>query len=943
MPAIRPVEVKVGRTAGDVLAGLLAVVALGGLLAGVPYALLRFFGSPIPAGGFSLSALTGEVGLSTVLDLLSILVWLAWAQLAACVLVELYAGVRKIGVPRRVPFAGGTQAVAHRLVTAALLLFTAAATVTPLISAVAPAKPATSSMSAVVSGIVQAERQEDPAPLAPVHKTKKVYVVQPPEGRHHESLWEIADKCLGEGRRYKEIYRLNEHKTQPDGSRLRMADLIRPGWVLDMPDDAVNVHVVPIGEGRDDILHQHHDKPAELDGHTHYEIADQSPATDVTQATETRSPDARSNETHPYSRPKHAAPELTPAQDTGAEFGLPDYLAAASLVSAGLLAALGRRRREQLWSRAFGRRLPDTTEGAALAEVAMLLGSDVAGTRLLDIGLRHLSRALGAQGRTPPTVYGAFLAPGRLDLWIHPADRDAPAPWVVADGGQVWRLTSVDARQISEADLTGVLAPYPGLVSLGAGQGGRVLVDLEAAHGIVNLRGRAHVVTAALAAVAAELATNRWSDHMRLVLVGFGADLTLIAPDRITAVGTLAEALPELEARTADVRRALAAAGADSVLTGRARGVYGEAWMPTYLLSAVPPTPQEAARLSELAKTGTRLASGYLIAGDELPTPAWTWDLTPDGRASIPALGLEADGQLLPEQQYEQVIELFRATTRDGVPLPEPEPNGPAAAQLHPSFRPAVEVRILGGVEVVAPGPVEEERVAACAELVAYLAAHPEGVHPMVLGGALWPKGVEASVRDSAIARVRTWLGADGTGRPNLIADADGRLRLGPAVQVDWWLFQELIRPSGGASHASADPHDEAARLGRALALVRGPLAERVPRGRYGWLATGTLAREVPARVGDAAHRLSDLRLNAGDAKGAAEAALSGLRGSADDETLWRDLLRAAHASGDPATLRHWIGIARQRAAVEFGGRMAPETEALIEELHPAVLERAAG
>nr|BFE86548.1 hypothetical protein GCM10020093_091490 [Planobispora longispora] len=100
-------------------------------------------------------------------------------------------------------------------------------------------------------------------------KAKKVYVVQPPHGRHHESLWEIAEKCLGDGRRYPEIYRLNQHKEQPDGSRLRMADLIRPGWVLDMPDDARNVHIVPAAQPRTATLEEHPGKPAELDGRTH--------------------------------------------------------------------------------------------------------------------------------------------------------------------------------------------------------------------------------------------------------------------------------------------------------------------------------------------------------------------------------------------------------------------------------------------------------------------------------------------------------------------------------------------------------------------------------------------------------------------------------------------------------------------------------------------------
>jgi len=932
---------KAERTPADVVLGILAILALLGLIAGVPYGLLRFFGSPIPEGGLSLSMLTDEVSLSTILDLLSILVWLAWLQLVACVAVELWAGVRNVGVPHRVPFAGGTQALAHRLVTAALLLFTAAAAVTPLVTAGSHAKPAPPAAAAVVEqGQAEAQAEEDRA-LVPVKKTKKVYVVQPPAGRHHESLWEIAEKCLGDGRRYKEVYELNKHRVQPDGTKLQMADLIRPGWVLDMPDDAINVHTVPVDDDKPEILDAHPDKPSSLDGETrHFD-----PASGGDQATgggaQGRGQDLGDPEdTREFRVPKtsdarddaRAAAEDTPA------LALPDFLAAASLAAAGLLAALGQRRRMQLWQRAFGRRLPNPEGDAALAEMALLLGADPYGTRLLDLGLRHLNRALAEQGRTPPTVYGTFLSPGHLDLWIHPADRDAPAPWVAVDNGSVWRLSAADGHRLPEDALAGTLAPYPGMVSLGTRDGGRVLVDLEAAHGLINVRGRPHIVAAALAAVAVELATNRWSDHMRLILVGLSPDLALIAPDRITVVPTLAEALPELEARTADVQRALAASGVGSVLTGRCRGVYGEAWMPTYLLSAVPPTPAEAARLAEIAKTGSRLASGYLVAGDDVAGAAWTWELTPDGRASIKALGLDVQGQLLPEQQYAQVIELFRSADGGGVPLPDPDPSGPVAAQLSASFRPSAEVRLLGPAEVLAPGPIEDERRAICTELVCYLAAHPGGVHPRVLGGALWPRGVEASVRDAVIARARDWLGVDSAGRPNLVTAADGRLSLGPEVSVDWQIFLELARLAARDGNGGG-PH-----LARALTLVRGPLLYGRPPGRYLWLAGDPLAFEVSARVADAAHRLSELRLAAGDPRGGVDAALAGLRLADGDETLWRDLLRAAHAGGDLNEVRHWVGqLRRWAAASHLKGRLMPETEALIEELLPAPAYQQAG
>src|SRR5581483_9241302 len=55
--------------------------------------------------------------------------------------------------------------------------------------------------------------------------SEKIYVVQPPAGRFHESLWEIAQHHLGDGRRYREIFELNKDRVQPDGSKLTIASL----------------------------------------------------------------------------------------------------------------------------------------------------------------------------------------------------------------------------------------------------------------------------------------------------------------------------------------------------------------------------------------------------------------------------------------------------------------------------------------------------------------------------------------------------------------------------------------------------------------------------------------------------------------------------------------------------------------------------------------------
>ncbi|MDH2423956.1 bacterial transcriptional activator domain-containing protein [Sphaerisporangium sp. TRM90804] len=1025
-PASPHGRIRPRRTAWDVVAGVAALIALAALMGGVPYALLRFAGPPLPADLLDGELLTSQISPSTAVAILVLLVWLTWAQLVVCVVVEVYSGIRKIGMPVRVPLSGGSQALANRLVSAALALFTASAVAIPIAGAASPppARPP------VVATQLTAPIPEQYAVLEDVREVKKVYVVQPPHGRHHESLWEIADKCLGDGRRYPEIYRLNQHKSQPDGSRLQMADLIKPGWVLDMPDDARNVHVVPADESRVVTLRHHPGKPAELDGRTQFVTAESGrPAGQMPGARgeagavggadrETARPEAPERgegradgaaggeaadgarqdgaarpdqggaarpdqggtggvaqggaggaaqggglagsglelppppvgdrppglpavpnlpaaSAVPKAPKASAVPSVKPgetswsdraqrpegldrpqAQDTGG-LDLVDYLAGGSLAAAGLLVALGRRRREQLWHRAFGHRIVRPRGDAAGAEVALRLGSDAPGGKMLDNGLRLLGKLLAEQGRVPPTIYAVHLSARGLDLWIHPPEPDAPEPWESHDGGRTWRLLAHEGRAIDEHALADVPAPYPGLVSLGVTESGRVLIDLEAAHGVIAMTG--HRVREALAALAVELATNRWSDEMRVTLVGFGADLATIAPHRVRSVGSLAEALPELEARARETEPAA------QVLTGRVHGrAAAPAWPPHFLLSAIAPDPDDAVRLARLGRAGTRMAAGYVIAG-EVPHATWTWEITEEGKARVEALGVTVAAQLLPRRHYEAVVDLFRTAGRhEGEPVREEEP----AREF--TTTPSVNVRILGPIEIGPVPPLEEGRAELACEMIVYLASHPAGVHPVVLGGILWPRGVQAVVRDAAIARVAEWLGTDSQGRPNLRADDTGRLRLGPEVRSDWQLFRELVRRSHN------DPGGRAVLLDKALGLVRGPLLSGRPRGRYAWLAADELEYEVTASVADAAHRLCEVRLAHDDAEGAVAAVRAGLLLAADDEGLWRDLLRSAHATGDPLKLRAVAdGLHRRASSHPYGGGMAPETEALIDELLP--------
>jgi hypothetical protein len=951
------------RSAGDLLAGLGAVLILLVLLAGVPAALLATAGSPIPHTMPAPSLLIHRLDILATLKILSVVVWLAWLQLVVCLIAEVRAAVRNTGMPPRVPLAGGIQPAVHRLVTAALLLFSATTALSPAFSHQPPGvPPAVASAPAGGSGVASpaanppagqgtgqagagglgepggpgaAGRSGRPASgqgqaLEPAHhgvrRTEKIYVVQPPEGRYHESLWEIAQNHLGDGRRYREIFELNAGRVQPDGSKLTIASLIRPGWVLRMPRDShgPGIRVVTLHEHAGGDARAGHGT-AGGDGTAGSAPAGSAPAGSAPAGLAPAGPARPATTQPPPARPGAAGDgEPVPTAPGGAVPAgpavYPYELAAAALLAAGVLSALGRRRREQLWHRAFGRRVavPVRPAPAAAAEVALRLGADEPSAHMLDTALRHLAEALAAQGRALPTVFAAHVGHHQLDLWVASADREAPAPWVAVDDGQVWRLPLAVVPGLDADRVAGAGAPYPGLVSIGTDATGRVLIDLEAAQGLIAVAGEPHLVQAALAAMAVELVTNRWSGPVSITLVGFGADLAALAPGQVSAVGSLDEALPALVARAGPAAESLAAPGAEEV---------------HYVISAVPPSAAEREQLLALTRAGHAVASGYVIAGD-IAGAAWTWEITERGRLRAGPLGLDVQAQLLPPEQRAAVVDLFRTAEQfEGVALGAPLPDAAPAGQLIPGPAAQVDVTLLGRIRVNAPGVIEPERVGLATELVAFLATHPGGVHPNVLAAAIWPRGVTREVRDAALARARDWLGTDGIGRPQLATDASGRLRLGSQVRVDWQVFCALMARAA----AGAGGPDEEGALEQALSLVSGPFMDGREPGRYAWLAGDGLEYEAAAQVADAAHRLSRLRLAQGDPGGAMDGSRAGLRLAFDDELLWRDLLTAAHATGQEHLLRAVVAELCARTALdEVLPRMAPETEALIDELLPS-------
>jgi predicted Zn-dependent protease len=75
----------------------------------------------------------------------------------------------------------------------------------------------------------------------------------------------------------------------------------------------------------------------------------------------------------------------------------------------------------------------------------------------------------------------------------------------------------------------------------------------------------------------------------------------------------------------------------------------------------------------------------------------------------------------------------------------------------------------------------------------------------------------------------------------------------------------------------------------------------------------------------------------ADDPRGAIDAVVAGMRGSPVDEELWRQLLRATHATGDVARLENAVGELYRRTSVYHGVHgLHPKTRALVDELLPS-------
>jgi nucleoid-associated protein YgaU/DNA-binding SARP family transcriptional activator len=717
----------------------LAFLALTVVVFGIPAALLSISGNPLPstfpAWHDVTSALASPDDGTLFSALLLLLAWGGWALFALTVLVELAARLRGRPAPSlpalRVPqaaaaalvgllFATGPQAAPAVAGTTA-----APAAVAPAVVAPAAVAPATSAVPAIppippVPAV--------PAAAAP-HRTYEV--------KEGESLWSIAERELGDGRRFQEIAKLNYDVPQPDGRALANTHWIHPGWKLRLPPASGSAptqgqhegtYTVRPGDTLWDIARDKLGDPARFeeiaaasrplaqpDGRhlTDPDVIDAGWTLNIPAARPIPRQPAPTGTGHappPAVRPaprvapvptevpappppaslagteRLAGQEVTGAQlldDAGEVLPVRTTAGLGALLAAGILALLAARRSSQQRRRRHGRPIPMPAGVTAEAERELRVTADPLSVEAVDLALRSLAAYCMRTGQPLPVVRAARLTPGQFDLYLaEPAE--LPSQWTGTADGLVWTLPADVDGLLDAAEARQIAAPYPSLVIIGHDQeDGHIFLDLEYV-GALGVSGDPERTSEVLAAIAVELATSRWADDLQVTVVGAYPELEdALESGRIRYLPAVGNLIDELSVRADEDRTILAVAGVSDLNHARAEGAATGVWTPEIVLLAGHVTSHQRFLLGRLIDQLPRVAIAAVVNGE--PVGEWCLRLKTD-TAILEPMGLQIRPQRIDGQTYGRILDLMSIAGTDAVEDGSgPESVEPAVTDLPPS------------------------------------------------------------------------------------------------------------------------------------------------------------------------------------------------------------------------------------------------------------------
>jgi DNA-binding SARP family transcriptional activator len=942
---------------GRILKGLCALGLLAALAAGIPWALWHFIGWPLPHHVPSLAQLghaLDQRGIpdQALIDALAVVVWLTWAVLVASIAVEVPAALAGRRAPR-LPLAGIFQPVTGRLVAAVIVATLSFAPRPAQVTALGSLGGGLSTLSGrqpvatlVLTGATQPlSATSKPATTALATtgdatastNLSRTYVVQ-----RGDTLWGIAERQLGDPLDWSEIYQLNEGRAQPDGRALTDPHWIYPGWTLVLPPTALRL-AGGHGAGDTSVPARHPSVPTSttspMRGNgtrgagSRVRIGPVSaPASSSTTSTEARHETPSSSAPGRTSESKRSGDAEGSAQTATAPTRAPIAPIGFGLLGAGLLGVLVRLRRVQQRHRRFGRRIPLPTGDLAQVEQALAASRDPDAPWFVDRALRLLTRLL-RDASLVPAILGAVLRAETLEF-ILDGEAAAPAPFINAAPDR-WLLARDDeTTRIALADAKDALAALPCLVTIGADAEGVVLLNLDAG-GRVALDGDPVVATELATAIALELASAPWNETLELIDIGVGTEQ--VGRGRCTTASSIDEVLPLLRAHLKFVRSEHIDGGtmAPSLVATEPRTHLA-------LISTCPISPAEQADLTtEIGDPGH--VGIAIVAPGSLQEASWRLVATADGQLEVPPLSRHVQAQRVSTTHLAGIAALLGLAARRGDVARDTPPYATIASTGSPltgevpklevpttvllkgeSVAPRAQETPLPTVEVGVLGPFEIRGIAAApqrskaTELIAWLVLHNRHGSTDEVATALWPMGASEGSRHNVIWDARRALGEDADGSSLLVSE--GGLKLSPLVTSDWAHFREL---------AGCDDRDMRV---AALSLVRGKPFGDVD---WPWSTVEGLAATMEAEVCDLASAIGEQALLDGDASLATHAAEQGILASPYDERLYRLLMRASDALGNPAGIRSAMGrlAAVLEDDVEPLESVHPETRALYEAL----------
>jgi DNA-binding SARP family transcriptional activator len=366
------------RSLATVLRGGSALVTLIVLVLGLPVALYKLGGNPLPqhvpawshVTGLLLHRDNGAVFLGAVRDIS----WIAWAAFTVAVIMEAQAALRGRRAPRL--RLGGLQNSASWLVALIALAFgtqpaavlaSAAPASVIAVSTVRPGPPA--AHPAHLAGLpadhpAEASTADPAAPQVMSMGFSQMVTV-----RSGDCLWSIAQRYLGNGDLYPEIVKLNLGHDMGGGQTFTDPAVIWPGWVLQLPASPAGLSSAESAAAAGQTAGQHGGHHSGDPRFSHPHPAATAAAPDPAGAAGTPAADPAAPAASPA--PAHAA---SPAHQE-ASAGRPAELAQVSpfaVFGAGVLVggasvALARMRRRQRQARRFGRRIPVPVSAPVIA------------------------------------------------------------------------------------------------------------------------------------------------------------------------------------------------------------------------------------------------------------------------------------------------------------------------------------------------------------------------------------------------------------------------------------------------------------------------------------------------------------------------------------------------------------------------------------------------